>query len=676
MKNPNKRLLSILFAGCFILILICILGCLNKTGSLLLLWQKDELNSIQADSGLGAYAFIPNEDTARFSLPVYLMEDDRILISKPLSVNEDAILSVKEYGEGRYTVLENNSIYFSSTDASIPGDGTHEYHVLTPKIIRMRYLLPLCLLGAIGAAFLAAFCFFKGRKEAEHNEFCGKAFRKMLSASAWFFLFLCLLPTNASVFTPLRFGESFLNPVLQRNLPFMILGLSLCALMIRERIKASGFKLLMTAVMILNCVFYFAPEWNYYGTRSDTYGYIEKHSASSIRTIGYPRFVETVLKQSGKENPEYWRSAAGKEELTQRAEYIYSVIPEDNSRGLIWVARAQKVFLALSLFLSWAMLSAVVSPWIPFLLLQLILGRSFLGVYSSYILSENLSQAFILPACAAFILLIVKRNLVWFPILAFFAGLAVLVRPANMFLALAVLIGTICVFRIKEKNKNLYAAFGLLVFLLFITQPAREIYAKYHRFLWMPVSGYMEMGQALSLVSDADIEAFEMPECKEFLRGSMQKAAALSDDPKNLTQNDWVWNIAIPQTEEMGLDQIESSWLFAKTYPAIYKAHFSELMGKLSDSAKLALERTRVTGKRIGYLPILVFFIVLSFIRCSRLSMSGLLMILLHNAHVLISILNQPERRYIYSTEILFLIGAALIIQNLLIPRKHSENPD
>ena len=676
MKNPNKRLLSILFAGCFILILFCILGCLNKTGSLILLWQKDDLNSIRADSGLGAYAFIPNEDTARFSLPVYLMEDDRILISKPLAVNEDAILSVKEYGEGRYTVLENNSIYFSSTDASIPGDGTHEYHVLTPKIIRMRYLLPLCLLGAIGAAFLAVFYFLKGRKEADLNEFCGNAFRKMLSASALVFLFLCLLPTNASVFTPFRFGESFLNPVLQRNLPFMILGLSLCALMTRRKKPSLKFKLLMIAGMILSSVFYFAPEWNYYGTRSDTYGYIEKHSASSIRTVGYPRFVETVLKQTGKEHMEYWRSSAGKEELTQRAEYIYSVIPEDNSRGLIWVARAQKVCLALSLFLSWAMLSTVVSPWILFLLLQLILGRSFLGVYSSYILSENLSQALILPACAAFILLIVKRKPVWYLMLALCAGLAILVRPANTFLALAVLIGTICVFRIKEKNRNLYAAFGILVFLLCITQPAREIHAKYHRFLWMPVSGYMETGQALSIMKDADIENFEDPECKEFLRGSMRKATALSEAPETLTQNDWVWNIAIPQTEEMGLDQIESSWLFAKIYPAIYKAHFPELMEKLSDSAKLALERTRITGKRIGYLPILALFLVLAFIRRSRLSMSGLLMLLLHNAHVLISIMNQPERRYIYSTEILFLIGAALIIQNLLTPRKHSENPD
>ena len=47
-----------------------------------------------------------------------------------------------------------------------------------------------------------------------------------------------------------------------------------------------------------------------------------------------------------------------------------------------------------------------------------------------------------------------------------------------------------------------------------------------------------------------------------------------------------------------------------------------------------------------------------------------MLLVLLHCSHLCLCMMNQPERRYIYSTEILCLLGWLLILVNLLNSKK------
>ena len=206
---------------------------------------------------------------------------------------------------------------------------------------------------------------------------------------------------------------------------------------------------------------------------------------------------------------------------------------------------------------------------------------------------------------------------------------------------------------------------GLGVFLWMVSSPSREIYKQYKQFIWMPVSGYAEIGRALPLLTQDDIDAFQDQNIKDFLTGAQGRIEKLSAEKDQLNQNDYVWEIAVPQAEQMGYDQITCSRLFNAAAPAIFGKHMPELIIDIREQAQLALERTRI---HIGFANFIILFIAafcFSFIRISSVSMTGLLFTMLHMTHLFISIINQPERRYIYSTEIIFILGCVIILFNL-----------
>lgn len=111
---------------------------LNRTGILILLWKETELSSITHDDGYGYYAYVPDENVSRLALPVFLKEDSSFPDPGPLSVNEDLTAAIKENGGGRWQMQKNNDLYFSATDNQ---PKQHEYSILSPLIIRGRYLL-------------------------------------------------------------------------------------------------------------------------------------------------------------------------------------------------------------------------------------------------------------------------------------------------------------------------------------------------------------------------------------------------------------------------------------------------------------------------------------------------------------------------------------------------------
>lgn len=89
--------------------------------------------------------------------------------------------------------------------------------------------------------------------------------------------------------------------------------------------------------------------------------------------------------------------------------------------------------------------------------------------------------------------------------------------------------------------------------------------------------------------------------------------------------------------------------------------HPREFAGSLLNTIKTGLERTRLHAGPVPFAALAAVFTVLFLIRINTDSLAGMILMLMHCAHLLISMMNQPERRYIFSTEILCLLGWLLI---------------
>ena len=318
-KSSSTFWLRFLFTVFTLFMIPALLGILNKTGCFILLWQKDDLSGIQHDSGYAYYVRIPNENAAKLDLPLFLIEDN-VLINPPvLAVNQDLPRDIKETGKGLYELLPNNNIFFSSTDETDPTTGKHTYAVLTPTIIRVRYLLPVI---AIPSLIFIILCFIwltakirKDRPALINIKACAKDSAKTLSI---FILILLMIPWKDFFNPPVIAVKNlqWVMPLIQRNIVYFLI-LAVCLLYL-FRMKQSNKILygLMGCILILNTGYYFMPEKDYYGVRTDSASYISAYDAHSIRTPGYPRFIEDVMTLSPNSDLDYWRSETGQKELS------------------------------------------------------------------------------------------------------------------------------------------------------------------------------------------------------------------------------------------------------------------------------------------------------------------------------------------------------------------------
>ena len=641
MTQKSKNIISTATIGFMILF---ILALLNRTGSLAVFWKEYDLEGIRHDSGHGYYAFAPDENISRLGLPFFLKEDETILYQDPLSVNEDITASIKSDGGGRYQMLGNNDLYFSAADNE---PEKHTYQIISPVIIRNRYLL---VISAVTIFVLAADLFLSLKYKDRG------IFRPVLRWLTSFFAILLILPWNQLIFpgAPGRFGSMLIKPFLQRNPVFLCLLFLLVLLTALFLEKNRFLSILSVLIVLTNTVYYFVPEWDYYGRRADSGAYLQHYSASSIRTPGYPVFIETVYRITGNPGLEPIRSEA--DDLPDEA--LRNNRSED-SRGLIDVVRAQKCVLAVMFLIIFAVFCRCYGAlWFAFGC-QIILCRGFLGVDNSYIMTECLSQAFILLCAAMFLMTVKEKRAVWFWILCAGAGVGILIRPANIFLV--ILLAAAAAVLIFAKRSILIPLIGGIVFLCLSAIPAVTIYRQYGIFVWMPTSGYVEIARAVSLMQPGDELAFDDPELREFCLDLLE----IKETLPNADQNTYMWEAGVAAAKARGYDQITCSPLFVKVSRKIFTIRFKEFLTSITETMKTALERTRLQFGPVSFLVLAGLFLVLSLVRINEDSLTGALFMLAHAAHLCISMMNQPERRYIYSTEILCLLGWLLIVIRL-----------
>ena len=641
MKSTFQKTVSLISSS---FILLFLLAALNRAGSLILLWKEEPLGSITHDTGYGYYAFVRDENVSRLGLPFYLKEDETLLSNPPLSVNEDITATIKDRGLGAHKIMENNDLYFSASDNR---PENHEYSIISPVIIRNRYLLVLFCLAVLSAAMLMFQSYKSKNKKAVINP---------VRFGTILLFMLMLLPWDLMVFSSASkaFGSYIIKPLLQRNLIFICLLFVLLLLNTLFAGKSRFLVVLAAAVVLLNTVYYFVPEWNYFGQRADSADYIEHYTASSIRTPGYPIFIETVYSLTGSGGLDEIRL----ERDNQPDERLTDGTKTD-SRGLINIARAQKIVLAAAFLILFAVYARYYPlSWFTFAA-QIILCGGFLGVDNSYIMTECLSQAVCLIIAALFILCMKEKNSVFFLFLCILAGFGMLIRPANIFLVIP--IGICFLMLLREKIDLLISVIGVLAFIGITAIPAVTIYSQYKVFVWMPTSGYVDAARAVELMQPGDEDTFEDPELREFCADLMKKKAELGE----ADQNTYMWEAAIATAQEHGYDLISCSPILGKISRHIFRLHPREFVSALAETLKTALTRTRLQLGPVPFAGLAVLFLILFAVNINTDSLTGFILSLMHIAHLFIFIVNQPERRYIYSTEILCLIGWLLILVSL-----------
>ncbi len=633
--------------------LLFVLALLNRTGSLVLFWKEEPTGSLTHDAGNGYYAFVRDDNIRALDLPFFLKEDENIVPPQPLSVNEDITASIKEEGGGAYQLLDNGDLYLSAADGH-PED--HEYSIISPSVIRNRWLLALFIPAVLSAA--AVLWLLLKYKET-------RALEDLTARMTAVFFLLLLLPWNRMIFpaAPARIAGVLFKPVLQRNVWFIgVFGLLLllCHFL---KTKIRYLNLLAVLIILCNTVYYFIPEWNYYGRRADSGAYLQKYSASSIRTPGYPVFIDAVYAVTGSGGLDALRE----EGETAPDERLWDGASAD-SRGLLNVARAQKIVLGAAFIAFFAVYCLYYAPaWFIFAA-QIILCCGFLGTDNSYIMSECLSQAALIPAAAAFLALFKDRKPAVFPVLCVLSACAVLIRPANIFVIMPVLAGAFLLIRRKGGLPMLLT--GGFLFIALSAVPALTILLDRGIFVWMPTSGYVEMARAVDLIRPGDEEAFADEELKEFCTLLLDKKQQYPDGDAST----YTWQVALASAEEMGYDRISCSPLFGKFSRKVFRMYFGEFVSSLLGTIRTALERTRLRFGPLTFPVLAALFTVLFAVRVNTDSLTGLILMLMHCAHLCISMMNQPERRYIYSTEILCIFGWLLIWTAFITSLKRNKN--
>ncbi len=491
---------------------------------------------------------------------------------------------------------------------------------------------------------------------------------KLLTAFMITILTLLLFPSEHSLTDPLFFANQNLLtflPIVRRTDLFLLLLVTACIVLTARQRKKSWLSVIFLLIILSNLFDTFRPGWDYYGVRPDSGSYLAQYDEESIRTPGYVWFTEAVLKAGGQGNIDFWRSPEGVTWLHQMSESLYSAAKVP-SHGMIGVVKTQKIGLGLSFIFLFVVMAAVISPAAAFVFSQISLSMGLLGVENDYIMSECLSQAITLAGVSCFLFLFEYRKKWLFVLLVALCALAFLVRPSNIYLAaLPLIIAVRMIFCIRRKALA-WLVSGTVAWVVFAGIPAFVCWRAYNNFLWAPNAQYANIGHALRLMQESDISAQSDPEVKSFLEGCKIRATKIqAGNDGALSQNEAVFSVALEQAKQMGYNDVSANFLFRKAAFPILKTHFSAYLSVLLDQIQFGVSKSRLQREWLSYPLILLLIGAFSILGRNLKSWQGLLLALLHNVHLVISMTNQPETRYIWSTEIIFLLGAVLVFSGL-----------
>lgn len=668
MKMGSKKPQFLLRILAFLFSISCIpayFGTLNRAGIFIISWERRPILQMQAVEGFGYSTPIRSQAVSMLGLPVLLEEDGHLIPAPYLAVNEDLSRTVRSVGAGRYLPLDDGSLLFSTSDNTNPLTNARHYSLLIPKIFFSPLLL---VVPAFWGIILIGCCFFSRRQNCQvESDVIKNILCKLLIFFTTAMLILLLFPSEYSLTKPLfslRSETSTILPIVRRTDPFLLLLIAGCLVLGVTQRKKIWLPMFLCLILIANLFDFFRPGWDYFGVRPDSSSYLVQYDAQSIRTPGYIWFAEIALKTGKQEDIGFWRSAEGGMQLNQMGESLYRAA-EKPSHGLIRVIKGQKIVLALAFILLSVALAYIISPTAAFIFSQISLSMGLLGVQNDYIMSESFSQTVTLACVACFLFLFRSRNKWLFILLSALSAIAFLIRPSNVYLvALPIVAATWMLFHFRKQVLTLSIS-GAVVYVILAGIPAFVCWRAYNQFLWAPNAQNANIGHALRLMQESDLSAQSDPEVKYFLEGCEIRAAAIQfANDGTLSQNE-AYSVALEQAKQMGYNNVSANFLFQKAALPILKTHFQKYLSVLFKQIQFGISKSRLQREWLSYPLILLLIGVFAILGRNLKSWMGLLFVLFHNVHLIISMTNQPETRYIWATEIIFLLGAVFIFSGL-----------
>lgn len=656
--------------------ILCVLGWLNWNGSLSLIWHNSELINIQHVKGFAYKAQISEEIQSGQNAPLYLLENGVVIPYQPCVDQSDSLISeIEEKGMGRSVILSNNSILFSSSDGKNPISENHKYTLLISDKIPFLILISLSgfillLLIILGIIRLST----NSKKNKIKVNFLRK---KLLVVCVWVCTFLfCLfiIPDDQFLrgFFYVKPGLGIFRFILQRT-PFYLIIAAICTVILYWLKEKSIFHKVLIAIVVLTGMFYyFFPAWNYYGIKDTTSDYFPVYTVNSIQMPGYSRLIEDAMTVRKAEDLAWWRSEEGISHLKEMSGKTY-VDRSGNSRGLIEIVHLQKILLIICLIAAMILISQIISPYFTAYLFEFLITLKILAVEANNIAPDSLMEGLSLFCLGLFAFFAVSRMKWIFPFFCFFAACAVLMDIQMLYLLLPLL-----VFGIMLCIMYHWAAFpslltGLIIFVWFISIPARSIYDNYQEIVWFPGAGYQKMAQAVPLIDEEDVLSAKNDEDQNFLKKCVEKAEKIDKAQVLSNQNQYLYNAALSSAEEEGYDHVRASILFERTAPGILMNHISELRNQIPTRTEMILKMFQPPIEKIAIYCILGLILALVWIRCSEISLAGFLFFITGLIELSENYIFQPDNRMIILGEEILAISFVMVLFNLLRKKKQKS---
>ena len=253
-------------------------------------------------------------------------------------------------------------------------------------------------------------------------------------------------------------------------------------------------------------------KWNHILIQPDSRSYIRNEG---YRTPLYPWFIDLLtLGQDLRASGSLYYGPIGQ-----------LIINGDDS-PLIWPIRIQQIILHASLVtVTWVM-SRITGPLIAVVTGFIILFEGFLSYEQNQLLTECLTQALTLFTLAAYFLFVLEKKLKWLLAMSLLFGLAFLMRPAAGYLILLPIVGALQYtyyhrFRLRVILPSLFMCMALPII------GSAGIQASYQYVktgVWSPVPYWAEkkMAIALQIAGIDDIEKLRDLTEYEFLKRALE----------------------------------------------------------------------------------------------------------------------------------------------------------
>ncbi len=409
--------------------------------------------------------------------------------------------------------------------------------------------------------------------------------------------------------------------------------------------------------------------WNSYSYFPDSASYIPPYDfLHAVRPPGYPLFIASIASVSK------WDPKIAAHPTNQ-------TISNQPQSEFLKVVRAQKLIFLFAI----ALFAFALMTWImPVIVAVGIAALYYFGFYSAEIdsvLTETLAQS-VLMIVAAVTIYILRTPRSWLLVpLAILCAYAYHVRPASAFTVLFFITAAARVVYYHGMRALPLLGFAVTVFTGLFLAPGLYRAFQGGNFQSSGIYPDLKIQVALQIADPGDIELMSDEQSRFFLRRALERKPiedarmagswdeeALRIGFPYLTTN--LYYNAFAVSNQMGLDADAARELYSRVAAPILRKHWTRYLELSARSFWYALTRqTRLhLGNWLPFPALALAYLMLAAILGGVTELFAITCLCAHLAHVaIVCSHDQPITRYIFATEFLVLVGAALLLYRITV---------